>query len=110
MNEAGTDPVAGDNVIEDDQRGLIASTFQRVITKCRNKGHSDKNHPWAVNVMGPVVQAYGRIHNVGPLESRSRLSDVMSDYVCEDVALEDEHAELFANRIIDAIGDNNHGA
>lgn len=112
MKPAGTEnpvePEPDDNSDDADraQRELIASTFQRVITACQNGGWKRGRYSWAVNLMGPTVQAYGSLHGVGSLDSRMKLETVLTEYVCEGVELEERHAEEFANRIITELGGN----
>lgn len=115
MKPAGTeDPVKPNQRDNDDRDGdadrehrdLIASTFQRVITACRKGGWKPGRMPWAVNMMGPTVQAYASLYEVSALDARTKLGTILSEYVCEGVNLEERHAEEFANRIIIELGGN----
>jgi hypothetical protein len=108
MQPAGSEPNADDDDVRQAHRDLIADVFRRVITKCKKKGQSSENLPWAVNVLGPAVQAYGSLHRVNPLESRMRLEGVLAEYVSDPIQLQDEDAERFSHSIISILGGNNH--
>lgn len=115
MKPAGTeDPVDpepepddGDNDADRAHRELIASTFQRVITKYTRSGHKPNSRTWADKIMFDPVFAYGSSRGIDPVVTSTVLCKVLDEYVSEGVVLEDDHATIVANRIITELGGNN---
>lgn len=114
MTPAGTSP-AGTSVADDDKddeskaikqklRDMIASHFQRVITKQGKTGYREDSKLWAIEILIDPVIAYGVASGQPDMRSIDALTVALSEYIRPTKQLCEADAGLFADRVCEILG------
>ena len=111
MKPAGqTNPVRARQSATGDIRAaledLIASTFERVVTKQSNEGgYRPGQVDWAHKILADPVRAMARAIDT-TLEVDEILKRALPEFIQADIRLDDSHPTMFANHITYLLGGN----